>query len=527
MEEVIQAYDNGSYVLEKEEDAEKVNLRISLPRSTDRVYYMQFVDNILQFVEIDTFVTPEPYEPELEEAPAYFVEGQEQSAKQVTGTEEASNAGETEETTAPSETETNPSESEPSEAETSETEVSDATSNEAPSTNETINFASTEETSSAASLDAKSPYEFKFQVNGENLALHDPVQKLLDLGFVCEEELGEIKLDAFTGIFLKFYLGNDYHGAYVTVANFGEDQITADQAVIAGIQFETAENYLVPFQLYGGITENSSLEELRAAFGQSTDERKAEYGTNLEYGINRSKYQFMFDNDGKMTQVQLNYSEPLELPENFLEIQKSVKKHGVEDGKRLALSEDPFAFSFYLDHAYYQMPASIADLMADGWMLVVKPAESIPAQNTQSGLMIMKDNQFMRVTLINTSDKEAAAEDCAIYSLLVASEGIDWQGVTRKPLEISRGIVLGKSTLAEFKEAYADSTRFAIEEEYDESTELTSVSLQQPGNSSYSYYLKFKNDILVQVEMSIFKTPVAYEPQWEEASPEFLEAAGK
>ena len=372
----------------------------------------------------------------------------------------------------------------------------------------------------AQEMISQDKYDFELLINDQKFTLLSSVQDLIDLGFETDDDLSELELGSYRYTNVDFYLGKSKAGFTAKIANFTPNRINADQGLVYGLRLDSDSKYGVPFTLSGNITENSTLDEVKASFGLPTTVTTFDTGTtSLEYGIMENSYSLRFDQDNKLTNVRIEFSGNYRKDENSEETRQNVNKTGYKDKMRFALSEDLFDYTFYLDYNYIQLPVLVSDLMEDGWILAVKPVDTISSSTYESGFYLEKNNQFLKTSLFNPDANEQAVENCYVDTIAVSTHAHPYRQSCFVPLELSRGVVLGQTKKEDLITAYSDD--YVLEESSKENVSTVTVSM--PRKSSRYYEFIFVDDILARVNFSNSRFTEPYEPEVEIAPSYFVE----
>lgn len=301
----------------------------------------------------------------------------------------------------------------------------------------------------------------------------------------------------------------------------------SEPKVVIGFLNGNQGGEMMPFELSGGITQDSNLDEVVQVYGMPSREYFYTDGNiGLDYGLPNSRYRLIFDPEGLLESLQIYHQYEYQNPENADEIRVQQFKAGTgkSDGKRLALSEDLFDYTFYMDYAYYQLPVQPTELAKDGWLLVQKEQDTIPAGESGGYSILEKNNQFLLSELLNPSEKELPAEEADLMTIDVRSlENHPDRGPTRVHLELPRGIILGESTRDEVEKAYGGDYKME-EQEVHVREGYTRLELRHPEREDEGYDFTFYRDILVEVRINAKRAPETYQAELEEAPEYFVKA---
>ncbi len=110
------------------------------------------------------------------------------------------------------------------------------------------------------------------------------------------------------------------------------------------------------------------------------------------------------------------------------------------------ISDEITSGQFVIDGVIYQFPMPLADWLNNGWHISkaydnVKEFRLDPYYTSTDFELVDEDNNFVRVTVFNDSDKPAPVEDCTVYYLYMSTTEVDAvfpKGMTKrnKPAEV-------------------------------------------------------------------------------------------
>lgn len=363
-------------------------------------------------------------------------------------------------------------------------------------------------------------YDFELMIGDTRISLLSPVSELFEAGFEMKEDLSEVKLGMRALGYTQLLWDGESTNVSISALNLTKDRITADQGVLGIIELSARGDKKFPFTLSGGITDKSKLEDVLRVFGQPT-KRKDDFGhgTILKYGDFHAYYDFTFLADGSIDRLNIHSDGMVKNPDNMFKTRLGVNKIGYDNEERYALSDDLWDFTFYLDYSYYQLPQSLKEMKKDGWVLMYREQDTLGADENIYGCVMEKNNQFMRVALANWGDVEIPIEEAELARFEVSAPEDPRPEECLVPLEIAHGIVLGQSTMEDVLEVLGDDCSIS------ESTFAgkTVLRIDPPSDNYCGFYeLSFYEEKLVRISMQAYTDIERVEPDWEEASEEFI-----
>lgn len=92
----------------------------------------------------------------------------------------------------------------------------------------------------------------------------------------------------------------------IDLKNYNDTQSTYTGSYVDKITYSTVQNMTPAIELPGGITQNSTIEEVKAAYGEPTKEEKSTSFTTYTYGSYGKSLDISVSNtDGKITKIEL------------------------------------------------------------------------------------------------------------------------------------------------------------------------------------------------------------------------------
>ena len=227
----------------------------------------------------------------------------------------------------------------------------------------------------------------------------------------------------------------------VNVLTYGECYI--ERLMLDEYDSEKGAKLFLP----GGIAIGSSLEDVRAAYGDPTDTYEGD--TSISWNYKESIYatvSIRFDSETTaVTSVEIRnpyLREPSAPPQVSGEVPDSVKNYVAPS--ELGDSWDSFIVRYAGD--LYALPAPVSVFVENGWRIIDSSAV-VSARSSLIGFDISKNNQTLHAQLFNYSDSVQPAENCFIVRV---SSSVFYPVI---PLELPGGISMD-STYEDIISAY-------------------------------------------------------------------------
>jgi len=267
---------------------------------------------------------------------------------------------------------------------------------------------------------------------------------------------------------------NEYAMVYYTK---GEYEICADmlnlsvneckvtECLVGGIRVDTQyEDYDVAalgLTLPKGITVGvSTLEDIKAAYGDPSDTYEGDLETSLTYQMDYDKYAefYVSKETGYLVEVDMrNFMEP----EGFDKGSVSTETPEIVTAYQAptALGENMMEPVVEFCGDLYQLPCPITALQANGWKLLDVTEESFVAGDDIAFLDLMRNNQTISLTAYNLTPNAVLPENCFVTEMQGATYD---ENIT---LTLSGNITLGAEKDALI--ARAEEMGFTYEEDED------------------------------------------------------------
>lgn len=303
----------------------------------------------------------------------------------------------------------------------------------------------TAETAAETAVLSDDPYSFQLLLDGQLYTFPMSYADFTALGWEYQDdETAEIEPNSYssTEVFLKGDLQ-----AYVSMVNLGLNTLPLSECSVGGFsidswQFQEAPNTTI--ELPGGIVYGTStLEDIKAAYGEPSDTYEGDLYTKLtyEYDYYQSLELYVSTETGLLNEVAVENFVADEEANAAAEAQVSS-----EPTEEVLAYEAPTELgddlqSFIVDYAgsLYQIPAPVSVFIENGWTLKEEDSDSIVAGKDFGWVALMKDNQELRAIARNYNANATTIENCFVTSV----EGN--VNSTNLPITVQKGITLGMS----------------------------------------------------------------------------------
>lgn len=308
---------------------------------------------------------------------------------------------------------------------------------------------------------------------------------------------------------------NEYAMVYFTK---GEYEICADMlnlsvneckvtdCLVAGISVDTEyEDYDVAafgVTLPKGITVGAStLEDIKAAYGEPSDTYEGDLGSTLTYEIdyNQSVEFYVSKEKGYLVEVDVrNFTEP----EGFDKGGVSTETPEIVTAYQAptALSENMMDPVVEFCGDLYQLPCPVTALQANGWELLDVTEESFVAGDDIAFLDLMRDNQTISLTAYNLTPNAVLPENCFVTEMQGATYD---ENIT---LTLSGNITLGMEKDALIARAGEMGFTYEEDEDYltiyadpqDEYSRYIEVWFNKDENPTAAASVTYRSELLEQ-----------------------------
>ncbi len=229
---------------------------------------------------------------------------------------------------------------------------------------------------------------------------------------------------------------------YGIVANFGINTETIEKCQICGI---TLDNYNFDKEgtasviLPKGIEWNvSTIDDIKAAYGDPTDTYDGEYYTALTYEL--ELYQqaklYVYKEENALLKIEIRNMVPIEgaatadAAEVSDEVPDVVKKYVAPT----SLGSDLEEFIVEYDGDLYKLPCPVSEFEKNGWKIVESDSDGVVKGKSFGWVTIMKNNQQFRTIANNYADNATSISNCFISDLEAGEYS------TKVPMKLCNGL---------------------------------------------------------------------------------------
>ena len=243
-------------------------------------------------------------------------------------------------------------------------------------------------------------YSFKIKVDGVVYSLPVPFSELMENGWMAEGLEGEELLPGqWSSV---FEVRNDEgHSLGVRFINNTLDVITLEESEVMAIEhFNLFGLREIDIVLPGGITMDSSLEEIIEKHGEPTEQRERTWHIFLRYGspaCSFVEFQFDIETEELLGVYMTNQRRREESPEFQGEIPDIIHDYVAP----YQLGEDWQTFNVRIEGDLFQLPAPVMAFIDKGWEIVEDPNEIVAAQNWGPRIYLRRENQMMPILTHN------------------------------------------------------------------------------------------------------------------------------
>ncbi len=262
-------------------------------------------------------------------------------------------------------------------------------------------------------------YSFQLKIDGDLYQFPMPFEDLLALGWRCMEDSFDMEENSVASIeFKKGYLGLDFE-----LINQGEETISSEESLVGGVGIYSYDLEDMPetsVELPGGIVYGvSGTEDIIAAYGMPencNDYIIDENTSSLRYQYWTYRFVSLQVYDGVLSAIELwNFVDtanakaalsdgsdvtPCELVENYVAPEE--------------LGEEPLSYIMEFEGDLYQIPAPLYAFLENGWKIQTEYSDSMVDSYEYGSVSIMRDNQTIRVAVVNYDTVAREVENCFV-----------------------------------------------------------------------------------------------------------------
>ncbi|NLM34689.1 MAG: hypothetical protein GX206_04540 [Clostridiales bacterium] len=264
----------------------------------------------------------------------------------------------------------------------------------------------------------------------------------------------------------------------VTMVNLNTDMQPYSKCLVTGVYLYPLNDEEYPeLFISKGITIGSTYNEVIEAYG--TPSIKTDYSDLISYkSDDYSEYNISFK-DGKIDMISVNNAVA---NTDILDLVKNYKAP-------TSLADDLLSFQVKLDGTLYKLPIPIQELQKNGWKAKLDPDTIIPARSHAYEVELTKNNQTLRVPVMNYSIYGAPLKYCFVNGIIYSDPDCIVS------FELPKGITT-ESTLDQVLAAYGEPSSKEFSQEYaslvykdkSDNTHLIQIEFEK-GKLSYVAYI--------------------------------------
>lgn len=324
-------------------------------------------------------------------------------------------------------------------------------------------------------------YDFQFKLDGALYTFPMSFDDFLALGWEYDgDEDLELSPYSYTGEL--FYKGK--LRAFVDLLNNGINTVPYSQCMVSGITidsfyFEDAPETVIELPK-GIVYGTSTLDDVKAAYGEPSDVYEGELYTKLSYEYDSYQdWEFEIDVEtGVLNEFDIQnftYDEEANAAA-AAEVSGEPTEEVLAYVAPTELGDDPLSFVVEFAGDLYQLPAPVSVFLENGWTLKTEDSDSVVAGYDFGWLYMMKDNQEFHTLARNYNRNATTIENCFVTTI----EGNRYD--TDLPVVLPGGAATGM-TVAELEAALE-----GVDYTKDDSNE-TYVYYNITGKDEYDEYI--------------------------------------
>lgn len=190
---------------------------------------------------------------------------------------------------------------------------------------------------------------------------------------------------------------------------------------VGGVKFDAYHE--VDFTIAKGITINSSVDEIKTAFGvPGYSNSGSDYESLTYYAEKDSTYnsvEFYITNDGKYSTITLK---------NFIETEDDKTTTSTERPAYLdeykapsAMGKDLKSSVVKIEGDLYQLPCPVSEFIDNGWKVIQQSGDVVAGG--KDSIRMEKNGKKIDLSIINYADYQTTVENCAVYKVYVDNYG--------------------------------------------------------------------------------------------------------
>lgn len=325
-------------------------------------------------------------------------------------------------------------------------------------------------------------YDFQIEMEGSLYQLPMTYEELIGYGWeLSSREDPSLMLGS--NEYTMMYFTKGEYKICADMLNLGINENPVTDCLVGGIsvdvEYEEYDLEALNIRLAKGITVGTStIEDIKAAYGEPSDSYEGEMGTSLTYQMDysRSAELYVSKEAGCLVEVDIrNFSEPEGFDKGSVstEMPEIVSSYETPAALGETMMEPVVEFCGDL----YQLPCPVTALEANGWKILDLTDEDYVAGDDIAFLDLMRDNQTIYLTAYNLTPNAVLPNNCFVTEMQAATYD---ESVT---MTISGNITLGANR--EELIATAKELGFTYEDEEDY------LTIFGDPQDEYSRYIEF------------------------------------
>lgn len=232
---------------------------------------------------------------------------------------------------------------------------------------------------------------------------------------------------------------------YVSIINLGIDTEPVTECLVGGLsidewQFEAAPRTSIELPK-GIVYGKSTLEDIKAAYGEPSDTYEGELYTKVtyEYDYYREIDLYVSTETDVINEVEIrNFIADEEAKaEAAAQVSSEPTSEVLAYTAPSELGDDPLSFVVEYAGDLYQMPAPVSVFLDNGWTLKAEDSDSVIAGKDFGWVYMMKDGQQFRSIVRNYGADATTVENCFVTSVDGNINDTDL------PITIPSGVTIG------------------------------------------------------------------------------------
>lgn len=293
-------------------------------------------------------------------------------------------------------------------------------------------------------------YSFQISIGGKVVSVPMTYDQFLEFGFTPSSDTALADLDQ--GIEPNSYTFSIYHKkgeSEITAKfiNFGENVVPAKECIVGEIGIDTfkpdeglmAENITLPKGIQFGV---STLEDVKAAYGDPTDIYEGELYTKLSYNADTYNYvEISVDAETNViSKISVRNFIPLESETSQThsdEVSDEIPEVVTKYVAPTKLSDNLSDYTVEFDGDLYKLPTPVSEFVKNGWKVQEASSDMAIVAKGHGKVSLMRNNQTVDLFVDNYADTKTGVQNCFINEI---KANLGYMSVNMK---ISEGIYTG------------------------------------------------------------------------------------